>query len=39
VLRGGSWLGGPGNVSSSFRTFLPPDYADYIDGFRVARTP
>jgi formylglycine-generating enzyme required for sulfatase activity len=39
VLRGGSWLGGPGNVSSSFRTFLPPDYADYIDGFRVARNP
>jgi formylglycine-generating enzyme required for sulfatase activity len=38
VLRGGSWLDGPGSCRSTSRGWGAPDNRDSITGFRVART-
>jgi hypothetical protein len=37
VLRGGSWLGNPGNVRSAYRSWDEPGSAGYGGGFRCAR--
>ncbi len=39
VVRGGSWLGDPGRVSSSSRGEGTPGNSEQDVGFRVARTP
>src|SRR5262249_51272516 len=38
VLRGGSWVGLPGNLRSAARSSGVPGYSGNIIGFRVART-
>ena len=38
VLRGGSWLNGPGYLRSAFRYTHTTGYRDFVAGFRVART-
>ncbi len=38
VLRGGSWGDWPGVTRSATRFRMPPDYRDFLAGFRVART-
>ena len=38
VLRGGSWVDGPGLLRAASRFRYPPDYRDFDAGFRVART-
>ena len=37
ITRGGAWLDGPTWVRSAFRQPLPPKFANYAVGFRVAR--
>ena len=38
VLRGGSWVDGPGFLRSAFRGRLDSGNRNHFDGFRVART-
>ena len=38
VLRGGSWVSGPGNLRSALRSRYTSGNRNYINGFRVART-
>ena len=38
VLRGGSWIDGPWNLRSAFRSRLGTGFRSYVFGFRVART-
>ena len=39
VLRGGSWYTDSGDVRSSARSYLTPDFTNFSDGFRVVRNP
>ena len=38
VLRGGSWVNGPGILRSAIRVRDSTGYRDFLAGFRVART-
>jgi formylglycine-generating enzyme required for sulfatase activity len=38
VLRGGSWVDGPGNLRAASRFKYRSDYRDFDSGFRVARS-
>lgn len=38
VLRGGSWLGGPGRLRAADRSWGPPDGRNNCRGFRLARS-
>ena len=39
LLRGGSWINGPGSCRSAYRYFLPPDLRFNDIGFRVCCLP
>ena len=39
VLRGGSWVSVPAGLRSANRNWGSPDIRDFINGFRLARTP
>ena len=38
VLRGGSWISGPGSLRSANRDGISPDFRSNYNGFRIART-
>ncbi|MEQ9506986.1 MAG: SUMF1/EgtB/PvdO family nonheme iron enzyme [Hyphomonas sp.] len=37
VMRGGAWYSDPGRINNFYRAHNPPEWSDWVIGFRVAR--